>query len=91
MGVAYLMAVAASALQAQPLPIHVASAAMRVGATVVRPQPQPAIAIGPAAVTIGNAADVSVSAEGGVLRRTAGGGFTLAPRNGGPVRITLTY
>lgn len=64
---------------------------LSVGATVVRPDAQPAIAIQRGAVTIRDAGGVTVTAEGGTLRRLDGATIRVTPGAGGAMRITITY
>jgi hypothetical protein len=82
---------AAAAMQAQPASVRESAGAMSVGATVIRPEPQPVIAVQRGAAIVSNAASVIVSAEGGTLSRAADG--TILVTAGGPrtMRITLTY
>ena len=68
-----------------------ATASMNVGATVVRPAPAPAVAIARGAVTITNAANVIVTAEGGTATRARGGTILVTPAAAGRVRLTFTY
>ena len=74
-----LLLTAAAALT-QPVTARTASASMSVGATVVRPEPQPVVALERGAVVVRNAGDAIVTIEGDP-RRTASG----------TVFVTLTY
>jgi hypothetical protein len=85
------LAAAAAATQAQPMPTRAASASLSVGATVVRPEPQPVVAVRRGAVTVSNAGGVIVSAEGGIARRLDGGTILVTPLAGGAMRVTFTY
>lgn len=68
-----------------------ATTSLSVGATVVRPEPEPAVAIQRGAVTIRNAGGVTVTAQGGTLRRLDGGTIQVTPGPGGRMMITFTY
>jgi len=85
-----MMIFAAMLVQVPAAPTGSASGAMSVGATVVREPPPASIAIGRGGATIRNARGVTVSAEGGNVRRAAGGIVTVTPQ-GGRTIITLTY
>ncbi len=68
-----------------------AAVSMSVGATVIRPEPKPAVAIARGAVTISNADDVIVTAEGGTAMRARDGNILVTPGAAGRVVVTLTY
>lgn len=70
-----------------------ATASMSVGATVVREAPpaRPVLAVARDSATISNVAGVTVSAEGGHVRRTGHGQVTLTPAGAAALLITLTY
>jgi len=76
---------------ALPPPVRTGTAAMSVGATVVRPQPGPAIAIRRGAVTVSNVEGVAVGVEGGMARRTGAGTVLITAAAAGRVTITLIY
>lgn len=82
---------AAAAMQAQPVSVRASTASISVGATVIRPGPQPVVAVERGAVTISNAGSVVVSAEGGTLRRAADGTILVTAGGSGTMTITLTY
>ena len=90
--VAGLMAfAAAAALQAQPPSLRVSGASLSVGATVIRPGPQPVAAVRSGAIIVGNAGRVAVSAEGGIARRLDGGTILVTPGPARRVTLTFTY
>jgi hypothetical protein len=90
--VAGLMALATlGAPPAQPASARSATAAMSVGATVIRPEPQPLVAVQRASVTIRNAGSVIVSADGGTAQRLDGGTILVTPGAAGALTITFTY
>jgi len=68
-----------------------ATGALSVGATVVRPEPQPALTVQNGAVTVRNAGGVIVSARGGTARRLDGATVLVTPGGACPVTITFTY
>lgn len=86
-----LIALAAAALPTQPASVRTRTASLGVGATVVRPEPQPVVAVRSGAVTVGNAARVAVSAEGGTARRLDGGTILVTPGPAGRVTLIFTY
>jgi hypothetical protein len=67
------------------------SASLSVGATVVRPPPEPRIAIERGAVVVRGAGEVAVGIEGGALRPGPRGTLIIVPAAAGPVRLTLSY
>lgn len=85
-----MMIFAAMLVQMPSAPAGSVSGAMSVGATVVREPPPASIAIERGGATIRNARGVTVSAEGGRVRR-AGGGTVLVTSQGGRTIVTLTY
>jgi len=90
--VAGLMAfAAAAALQAQPLSVRTSAASLSVGATVIRHEPQPAVAVRSGAIIVSNAGGVTVSADGGTARRLDGETILVTPGGAGPVTLTVTY
>ena len=82
---------AAAALHAQPTPVRTGAASMSVGATVIRPEPRPAIAIAGGTVTISNADSAIVTTEGGTANRARDGSILITPAPAGRVTVTLTY
>ncbi|HYI64077.1 MAG TPA: hypothetical protein VEW71_04255 [Allosphingosinicella sp.] len=88
---AALALIGAAAVPAQPAPVRTGTAAMSVGATVVRPQPGPAIAILRGGVTLSNVDGVAVGVEGGIARRTGAGTVVITAAAAGPMIITLIY
>lgn len=88
---AALALIGAAALPvAQPERVR-AGNAMSVGATVVHPAPEPAIAIRRGAVTVSNVEGVAVAAEGGTALRTGAGTVVITAEAAGLMTITLTY
>jgi|GEM_PF-3106673 len=67
------------------------TASLGVGAIVVRPAPQPVLAIARGAATLSNAEGVIVTAEGGTARHKADGTILVTPAGAGTVTVTLTY
>ena len=68
-----------------------ATASLGVGATVVRPAAEPALAIERGTLVIRNAASFTVNVEGGIVRRAAPGTLRVVPDRPRTLRITLTY
>ncbi|MEA3047535.1 MAG: hypothetical protein QOJ53_1867 [Sphingomonadales bacterium] len=89
--VAGLLAFATAALPAQPASLRARTASLGVGANVVRPEPQPLVAVQSGAVTVRNAGSVAVSAEGGTARQLGDGTILVTPGAAGRMTITLTY
>lgn len=67
------------------------TASLGVGATVVRPEPRPAVAIAGGAVTVRNPGSAIVTAEGGTVGRATDGAILVTPGGAGRMTITLTY
>lgn len=88
---AFLAFAATAAPQAQPASPRTGTAAIGVGAIVIRPAPQPVLAVRRGAVTISNAGSAIVSAEGGTARRLDGGTILVTPGAAGAMTITITY
>jgi len=87
---AALALIGVAALPAQPSRVRTDNA-MSVGATVVHPAREPAIAIQRGAVTVSNVEGVTVGVEGGTARRTAAGTVVITAEAAGLMTITLTY
>jgi hypothetical protein len=86
---ATLMALAAAAMQ--PASTRTSAASMSVGATVIRPAPQPVVAVQGGAATVRNAGRVTVSAQGGTARQLSDGTILVTPGAAGRMTLTLTY
>ena len=67
------------------------TASLSVGATVVRPEPRPAVAVAGGAVTVRNAGNAIVTAEGGTVGRANDGTILVTPGSAGRMTITFTY
>jgi hypothetical protein len=86
-----LIAFAAAAIPAQPASFGASSASLAVGATVIRPEPQPIVTVQGGAATVRSAGRVAVSAEGGIVRRLGDGTILVTPDAAGRVTLTLSY
>lgn len=67
------------------------TAALSVGATVVRPSASPSIAIKGDEILVSNPGGVGVSVEGGRARPAGVATVRIEPERGNVTRITLTY
>jgi hypothetical protein len=86
-----IASLAAAASPAPPAQARTASAAMRVGATVVRPEAAVATAVERDALVVRNAGGVIVTAQGGIVRQTAPGTIVATPDGAALMLVTLTY
>ena len=67
------------------------STSLSVGGTVVRPEPQPVIAVARDGITIANVQGLALTAEGRSVRRRPNGAIRAEAARNATVRITLTY